>query len=1116
MSNSKAAAQYLEAFDFTKLFLNELGWDGLSHGIPVSVGEQTYELKPVAQKRNVQVLHYAAPAGAPSPDYALRQRMERALTREAREHLIIFTDAAQTSQIWQWVDRKPGQPARYREAKWHKGQSSELLRQKLSAISFDIGEEKSLTVVGVAQRLRGGFDREKLTKRFYGLFKEQRDALEKFVEGIPNAAEDDKRWYTAVLINRLMFIWFLQEKGFLDGDKRYLRNRLEKHEASGAAQSFYLAFLCPLFFRGFATPRTPESEKQIAAEFGKVPYLNGGLFSKHELEERYEGALEVSNAAFDSLFAFFDKWDWHLDDGLRSEAEVKQSGKLGEINPDVLGYIFEKFVNEKENPKGAYYTQEDITDYIGKNTIIPALFQKVRAQQKTALDALAWPLLQQDPDRYIYPAMLKGVDTPYPADIEAGRDAEAPALLERRKPWNGKTPEPWALPTEIWRETIARHDRTREIRVKLTNGGVKELGELITCNLNIRQWAQDVIERCTDLALLREIWATLAGRLPRKHGEKYRHGLSVLDPTCGSGAFLFAALGILKPLYDAALGTMVSLQADAMLSGEKQHPEKWADVNETIDRFFADQTDRQSSYAVNKHIIVNNLYGVDLEEQATEIAKLRLFLKLVALLEPGDVIEPLPDIDFNIRHGNTLVGYATEDETEKAVKGALQGSFDFDNSWEGIKTKLTAAGEAYKNFHLRQNEKGGRVSVEDKTELTSKLKELEGQLNHHLCKAYGKDPSKPKQLQVWKNSHKPFHWYVDFYPMMKSGGFDVVIGNPPFVENRIVKKTYWLVSGQFKSEDAGNLYALCMERCAKSLAKANFAMIVPNGLTGLDDAKSIRDLLKCRFSEKWFSGYSIRPAKLFDGVDQRLCIFIGAVTNRESLCVAGYRHWYADERVALFNVLRYRAISIHPRLDRLPQVSDADGRNVLDRLEIHAQKMVKSYYAKVNSHLIHYHRSPRYWIRAIDFEPHFKSPTKDRSVHHFRDVAVDSPVAASAICAAINSSLFFFWFVTLGNGRNITGRDVEDFPIGDVSKIGGIIAVMNARLMASYRENSFVRIRKDCEFQEFRQSLSKDVMDEIDGLLAKHYGFSDLQLDYIINYDIKYRMGQGAGEADDD
>ena len=70
-------------------------------------------------------------------------------------------------------------------------------------------------------------------------------------------------------------------------------------------------------------------------------------------------------------------------------------------------------------------------------------------------------------------------------------------------------------------------------------------------------------------------------------------------------------------------------------------------------------------YFVLKSIILNNLYAVDIMEEAVEICKLRLFLKLAAQVEPDAAkdnlgIEPLPDIDFNIRAGNTLVGYATK------------------------------------------------------------------------------------------------------------------------------------------------------------------------------------------------------------------------------------------------------------------------------------------------------------------------------------------------------------------------------------------------------------------------------------------------------------------------
>ena len=88
-------------------------------------------------------------------------------------------------------------------------------------------------------------------------------------------------------------------------------------------------------------------------------------------------------------------------------------------------------------------------------------------------------------------------------------------------------------------------------------------------------------------------------------------------------------------------------------------------------------------YFVFKNIILRNLYGVDIMKEAVEIAKLRLFLKLVATVDadykkPNLGLEPLPDIDYNIRSGNTLIGYATEKEIENAFAGRL----DFENDAE--------------------------------------------------------------------------------------------------------------------------------------------------------------------------------------------------------------------------------------------------------------------------------------------------------------------------------------------------------------------------------------------------------------------------------------------------
>jgi hypothetical protein len=118
-------------------------------------------------------------------------------------------------------------------------------------------------------------------------------------------------------------------------------------------------------------------------------------------------------------------------------------------------------------------------------------------------------------------------------------------------------------------------------------------------------------------------------------------------------------------------------------SGEKHSPEQFKDFRETLEEINDKARHPSPRYFILKSIILNNLYGGDIMEEATEICKLRLFLKLVAQVNPGDEIEPLPDIDFNIRAGNTLVGFVTRDEVKRAIGSKL----DFDNTLQDIEEK---------------------------------------------------------------------------------------------------------------------------------------------------------------------------------------------------------------------------------------------------------------------------------------------------------------------------------------------------------------------------------------------------------------------------------------------
>ena len=1107
---------HLKHFRFKQLF-NELGWDSPAQQQPytLTVGDDDWQLDVVAHKKGVQVLQCRPDADGRLPDYATRQKIERKITPDVREHLIVFTDTAQTSQIWQWVSRLQGKTAQYREVNFRKGEAPELLAQKLSRLHFTLDEEELLTVLGVAQRLDDAAPREKVTKKFYGEFEKQRKAFAEFIDGIPLTGKDiseDQRWYTAVLIDRLMFLWFLQEKSFLDGKKDYLQSRLAGHLEAKLDVSFYKSFLAPLFFRGFAEERTAANRTNIEAAFGNVPYLNGGLFAQHQLEQRYGEALDVADAAFVKLFAFFDEWEWHLD-----ERPLK-SGK--EINPDVLGYIFEKFVNQKQ--MGAYYTKEDITDYIGKNTIIPCLLAKVRTEHPTAFDNLAWPLLQHSGDTYIYPAMLKGMPplplgegwgegssaglSSYPPEIAAGLDTEAPDLLARRKPWNKHADDTVSLPTEIWRETIARHQRTREVRAKIKAGELHDVGDLITYNLDIRQFAQDLIERCTDVALLKSFWFALAGRLPRKSNEKFRHGLSVLDPTCGSGAFLFAALNILKPLYDATLRTLQAVRSDALIAGDKPHPEKWAEVDELLARFAAAGSERAQDYAVIKHIIVNNLYGVDIEEQATEIAKLRLFLKLVALLEPGDHIEPLPDIDFNIRHGNTLVGYATADETEKAVKGASQANL-FSDAWEDIRIRLTAVEQQYNNFQIQQVQRGGHVSPADKQALVDTLAELEEMLNYHLAREYGINTTKTADYEKWKASHQPFHWYVDFYPLMTIGGFDAVIGNPPYVETAEVVDEYQPRGNELWG--TGNLFSACTWRFSELLKTTGyFSVIVPISATSTPRMSPLTEFIQKRFKEVWVSSYAVRPAKLFVGVDMNLSILTGGglgTSSPRSAYSTHYLRWNSEQRDALFQTLGYLPVTTL-RLKLGDSIAAAIDKKVSADKPFEHRALLSG---SPLDGFIYVHSGGRY----------FRKCAFDRISNEYKPLRLPWGWR-NAVAAALSSSTFYVLWLAISDCYHITKRDIDALRLPTDLLSSQIFGNLGVELLNDLQKNSVVRKRKrkDGTVQDevnFKVGKSKDIIDRIDVAMAGFYGLSDEQLDYIINYDIKYRMGQGMEDTDD-
>ena len=1081
----------LHAFDFRKLFITELGWDKANIAITVPVDRQDYFLQAVAQKRGMVVFHYPTPADQVFPDYATRRKIDAWVRRSFHEHLIIFTDPANKQQKWQWVRREPGKPSAGREIGFGAGQSGEALLQRLKTLAFGLEEEEGLTILDVTSRVRAGFDLERVTKRFYDRFKNEHTAFLKFLKGIPD--ENMQRWYVSVMLNRLMFVYFIQWKGFLDGDQHYLRNRLEHTRQQLGEDRFYRDFLCPLFFAGFAKKeRTP----QTRALLGNVPYLNGGIFQRHQLEERFGKAIQIPDAAFTGLFDFFDGYNWHLDERpLRDDRE---------INPDVLGFIFEKYINQKQ--MGAYYTKEDITGYISKYTIIPALLELTRKDCRIAFEGerAVWKYLSSDPDRYIYPAMLKGIDLPLPENILVGINDVA-----QRGDWNRPADEAHALPTEIWREAVARRQRAEEVRARLAAGEVRDINDLITYNLDIQQFAQDMIEESDGPELVRSFWKALVD-------------IKVLDPTCGSGAFLFAALNILEPLYEACLDRMQSFVDDldmAVAQGEKIRPEKYSDFRRILD-LVARHPNR--SYFIFKSIIVHNLYGVDIMEEAVEICKLRLFLKLIAQVEQAQDIEPLPDIDFNVRAGNTLIGFTNREEIRRALTSqgeqATLGLFGESEAAERVEEQAELADKAFQRFRQMQTdeEMDPAVFAGAKVELRKRLNDLNDVLNRSLALRYLSGLFEEDAYRKWLDSYRPFHWFVDFYGIMNSGGFDVVIGNPPYLEfSQIEYKLDF-----YETSESSAVHAVCVERSIQ-LAKreANSSMIVPLALVSTQRMLSVQRILEGEKRSVWYSNYSWRPGKLFDFVNRALTIFITAPSQNPATFSTNYQKWTSESRNQVMQKIVYIEVNRNREFVWVPKMGHEIDIKILRKLLYIKNKLV--HFSNKSGFKVYYRTTGGlYWKIFTNFSPTFI--VNGVSGHSSRETnfGLAKQSFVFPVIAILSSNIFWWWYTISSNLRDLNPYDLMNFPIPETVFDDCTLSELGSRLITDMKRNSemLVRVQKRTgrtETQSFKVQKSKPIIDEIDCQLALHFGISDKEIDYISNYDVKFRLGIGGADEGD-
>ena len=600
-------------------------------------------------------------------------------------------------------------------------------------------------------------------------------------------------------------------------------------------------------------------------------------------------------------------------------------------------------------------------------------------------------------------------------------------------------------------------------------------------------------------------------------------------PTCGSGAFLFAALKVLYPLYAACVKKMeafharevggaaiaVTWKGEFAFANEVAQQLGFIDTPDDgrqaiLDQFGAELVSIREhdnvEYFIYKRVIVDNLFGVDIMAEAVEICKLRLFLKLIAHAEPepGKLnlgIEPLPDVDFNILCGNTLVGFSTHEEVQRIVGSSL----DFDDTMGRIDEKARAVDALATAFRQAQTARNIHAMPDQKTALEKALRDLEHELNGYLAQQYGITSQESKAYAKWLESHQPFHWYVEFFGTMARGGFDVVVGNPPYVQVSNIGE--YRIRG-YETAGCPDIYAACVERALQLMGDTcRFAMILPISFQFSSDFADARRVCRRVLRRIWVSAFSRNPAALFSaglGVRSTICVGESGPNMGYPIATTALNRWIEECRPYLFESISYTAMQ--PELERFgwPRIDGSGLGDLFQQLLVKSAGRNLGTYAVGNKYALRFKTTALYYVSAFVVDP----PSLDERGRPIAQTKVGSigfherDTCDLAMAVALGK-IALLWWASTGDDFDVTAKGLGSTPV-DVNSFSDTVRATILELAMQIKDKMACNIIYTKYAGKWMGNYDikcvRDLTDEVDIVVLKSYGlehhWDDIELAY--------------------
>lgn len=314
--------------------------------------------------------------------------------------------------------------------------------------------------------------------------------------------------------------------------------------------------------------------------------------------------------------------------------------------------------------------------------------------------------------------------------------------------------------------------------------------------------------------------------------------IKILDPACGSGAFF---IPVIRKLMDL-------------------HRRFYKEINRV----------EPNQYQLQKRIVEDNIYGVDINEEAIEIAKLRLWLDLLDSVENISDVDALPNIEYNVMAGNSLIGADEIPEMARAdfytyyhptrFEQIIQVYPDLKVEADALIGKSAQFNMTFKDLFLLRNKLITKYRSETHPVYASRLRDIIEQISEkfrfelsrvYFHKALGIE--KTEDLNSAITQFKPFNWIMEFSDVFEKGGFDAVIGNPPYIRiqdlKRMSLKQVDIFSNTYETAKSGNydIYVIFVEKGLKLLSSSgNLGYILPHKFFQAEYGESLREFISKR------------------------------------------------------------------------------------------------------------------------------------------------------------------------------------------------------------------------------------------------------------------------------